>query len=347
MTCYAGVDSGSWNTKVAVIDAEARVLGTAVVRSGADLGTAAEQAYAIALARSGRSRAEITAVWATGFGRQSVRFAHGSRTELDCHGRGAAFYVKGPLVLIDIGGQDAKVIRLGIGDVTRPLAPAVIEAFHKAVDDLATTQNFAGYGPEQGYDWLINAIIEKSYKPLGVSLKTEEMFISDGSKCDCANILDIFALDNVVAIGDPVYPVYNDTNVMIGRTGEADAKGDHRLAMAFAVAALGASGPLSASGPGAAGSGPTMPTVIAGCRSVICLTSGSSASNGKLGMRSTSERTSPRIFCAFDPASNSSTTYPKPSLATEVCFLMPSTERTASSIFWQMPSSASSGLAPG
>ena len=119
----------------------------------------------------------------------------------------------------------AKVIRLGIGDVTRPLAPAVLKAFHAAVDDLGTTEHFAGYGPEQGYDWLINAIIEKSYKPLGVSLKTEEMFISDGSKCDCANILDIFALDNVVAIGDPVYPVYNDTNVMIGRTGEANEKG--------------------------------------------------------------------------------------------------------------------------
>ncbi|WP_224959252.1 LL-diaminopimelate aminotransferase [Geomonas subterranea] len=123
---------------------------------------------------------------------------------------------------------EAKVIRLGIGDVTRPLAPAVIKAFHEAVDDLATVENFAGYGPEQGYDWLINAIIEKSYKPLGVDLKTEEMFISDGSKCDCANILDIFALDNVVAIGDPVYPVYNDTNVMIGRTGEADEKGYYK-----------------------------------------------------------------------------------------------------------------------
>ncbi|SNB47232.1 LL-diaminopimelate aminotransferase [Geobacter sp. DSM 9736] len=122
----------------------------------------------------------------------------------------------------------AKVIRLGIGDVTRPLAPAVIKAFHDAVDDLATTDHFAGYGPEQGYDWLINAIIEKSYKPLGVSLKTEEMFISDGSKCDCANILDIFALDNKVAIGDPVYPVYNDTNVMIGRTGDADEKGYYK-----------------------------------------------------------------------------------------------------------------------
>lgn len=120
---------------------------------------------------------------------------------------------------------DAKVIRLGIGDVTRPLAPAVLKAFHDAVDDLATTDNFAGYGPEQGYDWLINTIIEKAYKPLGVELKTDELFISDGSKCDCANILDIFALDNRVAIGDPVYPVYNDTNVMVGRTGEADDQG--------------------------------------------------------------------------------------------------------------------------
>jgi len=122
----------------------------------------------------------------------------------------------------------AKVIRLGIGDVTRPLAPAVIKAFHDAVDDLAAIDRFAGYGPEQGYEWLINTIIEKSYQPLGVSLKTEEMFISDGSKCDCANILDIFALDNVVAIGDPVYPVYNDTNVMIGRTGEANDKGHYQ-----------------------------------------------------------------------------------------------------------------------
>jgi LL-diaminopimelate aminotransferase len=119
----------------------------------------------------------------------------------------------------------ARVIRLGIGDVTRPLVPAVLKAFHAAVDDLATTENFHGYGPEQGYDWLIDTLIEKSYKPLGVELKTSEIFISDGSKCDCANILDIFDLGNKVAIGDPVYPVYNDTNVMIGRTGEADEKG--------------------------------------------------------------------------------------------------------------------------
>ncbi len=122
----------------------------------------------------------------------------------------------------------ARVIRLGIGDVTRPLPPAILSAFHDAVDDLSRVETFAGYGPEQGYDWLINAVIEKSYNKLGVQLKTSEIFVSDGSKCDCANILDVFAMDNVVAIGDPVYPVYNDTNVMIGRTGEADEKGYYK-----------------------------------------------------------------------------------------------------------------------
>jgi len=120
---------------------------------------------------------------------------------------------------------NAKVIRLGIGDVTQPLAPAVIKAFHEGVDDLARGETFHGYGPEQGYEWLNQIIIEKSYQPLGVELKTSEVFISDGSKCDSANILDIFSLGNKVAICDPVYPVYNDTNVMIGRTGEADDKG--------------------------------------------------------------------------------------------------------------------------
>lgn len=109
---FAGIDSGSWNTKAVVIDDRAEVLGTAVVRSGADLAAAAELAYAQALARAGLTRADVDAVWATGFGRQSVGFAHGSRTELDCHGRGAVFYVPGPLVVVDIGGQDAKVIRL-------------------------------------------------------------------------------------------------------------------------------------------------------------------------------------------------------------------------------------------
>jgi predicted CoA-substrate-specific enzyme activase len=112
MKRFAGIDSGSWNTKAAVIDDDGRVLGTSVVRSGADLTAAAEQAYAKALDAAECVRDDISAVWATGFGRNAVPFADGSRTELDCHGRGAAHYVKGPLVVIDIGGQDAKVIRI-------------------------------------------------------------------------------------------------------------------------------------------------------------------------------------------------------------------------------------------
>ena len=116
MSSFAGIDSGSWTTKAVVIDAQARVLGSSVVRSGADLAAAAERAYAAALAGCGVARRDVSAMWATGFGRQSVSFADGSRTELDCHGRGAAFYVSGPLVVLDIGGQDAKVIRLdGLG----------------------------------------------------------------------------------------------------------------------------------------------------------------------------------------------------------------------------------------
>ena len=112
MSYYAGIDSGSWNTKAVVIDGDARVLGTAVARSGADLAAAAASVYAAALAKAGLTDREVAAIWATGFGRTTVSFAHGSRTELDCHGRGTAFYVTGPLVVIDIGGQDAKVIRL-------------------------------------------------------------------------------------------------------------------------------------------------------------------------------------------------------------------------------------------
>jgi LL-diaminopimelate aminotransferase len=119
----------------------------------------------------------------------------------------------------------AKVIRLGIGDVTRPLPPAVLSAFHDAVAELGNEKTFMGYGPEQGYDFLIDTVIRKSYAPLGVTLSPSEVFISDGSKCDTANILDVFALENRVAIGDPVYPVYNDTNVMVGRSGPADERG--------------------------------------------------------------------------------------------------------------------------
>lgn len=120
---------------------------------------------------------------------------------------------------------EANIIRLGIGDVTKPLVPAVLKAFHQGVDEMSDGATFHGYGPEQGYDWLSQIIIDKAYKPLGVDLKNSEVFISDGSKCDSANILDIFDLSNKVAIGDPVYPVYNDTNVMVGRSGQMNDKG--------------------------------------------------------------------------------------------------------------------------
>ncbi len=120
---------------------------------------------------------------------------------------------------------EAKIIRLGIGDVTRPLAPAVIKAFQAGIEDLAREETFHGYGPEQGYEWLRQTIVERAYRPLGVELAADEIFISDGSKCDTANILDIFGPDNRVAICDPVYPVYNDTNVMAGRSGPADEQG--------------------------------------------------------------------------------------------------------------------------
>jgi len=98
----------------------------------------------------------------------------------------------------------ANIIRLGIGDVTRPLSPAILKAFHDAVSEMGEEKTFKGYGPEQGYGFLADVIVEKVYAPLGVSLKTCEIFISDGAKCDTANILDIFALENRVAVPDPV-----------------------------------------------------------------------------------------------------------------------------------------------
>lgn len=119
----------------------------------------------------------------------------------------------------------AKVIRLGIGDVTEPLVPAVVTALHSAVDEMASRQSFRGYGPEQGYDFLRAAIVAGDFASRGVSIDPDEVFVSDGSKCDSGNILDIFGLDNTVGIVDPVYPVYVDTNVMAGRTGTADAAG--------------------------------------------------------------------------------------------------------------------------
>lgn len=115
---------------------------------------------------------------------------------------------------------EKKLIKLGIGDVTRPLPAAVLEAMHKAVDEMGRSETFRGYGPEQGYDFLRNAIVTNDYAPLGVKLDADEIFVSDGAKSDCGNIGDIFGLDNVVAVCDPVYPVYVDTNAMAGRAGE-------------------------------------------------------------------------------------------------------------------------------
>jgi len=117
---------------------------------------------------------------------------------------------------------DAPIIRLGIGDVVRPLAPAIAEAFGQGVKEMAHVDTFRGYGPEQGYDFLIEAILENDYQARGVELNADEIFVSDGSKCDSGNIQEIFGLDNVIAVTDPVYPVYVDTNVMAGRTGEMD-----------------------------------------------------------------------------------------------------------------------------
>ena len=115
---------------------------------------------------------------------------------------------------------DRDVISLGIGDVTQPLAPAVIEALHKAVDEMAVAETFHGYAPDLGYEFLRSAIRENDYKARGVDIALDEIFISDGAKSDSGNIGDIFAENNRITVCDPVYPVYVDTNVMAGRTGE-------------------------------------------------------------------------------------------------------------------------------
>ena len=117
----------------------------------------------------------------------------------------------------------SRIIRCGIGDVTEPLPSAVREAMHAAIDEQGDRATFKGYGPEQGYEFLRQAIVDNQYASLGIS--ADEVFISDGSKCDTGNILDIFGKGNVIAITDPVYPVYVDTNVMAGNTGDADEKG--------------------------------------------------------------------------------------------------------------------------
>jgi LL-diaminopimelate aminotransferase len=120
---------------------------------------------------------------------------------------------------------DAKVIRLGIGDVTEPLAPAIVEAMHAAVDEMGRRDTFRGYGPEQGYDFLVDAIREHDYASRGVTIAADEIFVSDGSKCDSGNIQEIFSLAAKIAVTDPVYPVYVDSNVMAGRTAAAGSDG--------------------------------------------------------------------------------------------------------------------------
>ena len=118
-----------------------------------------------------------------------------------------------------------RLIRCGIGDVTEPLPPAVVAALHKAVDEMAARETFRGYGPEQGYDWLRAAIAQHDFRARGIDIADDEIFVSDGSKCDCGSILDVLGAKNKIAISDPVYPVYVDTNVMAGHTGEANEAG--------------------------------------------------------------------------------------------------------------------------
>lgn len=117
---------------------------------------------------------------------------------------------------------DAKIIRLGIGDVTQPIAPEIISALHKAVDEMGADETFRGYAPDLGYEFLRDVISRQDYKARGCAIEPDEIFVSDGAKCDCGNIQEIFGLDNRIAVCDPVYPVYVDSNVMAGRTGEYD-----------------------------------------------------------------------------------------------------------------------------
>lgn len=120
---------------------------------------------------------------------------------------------------------EKNIISMGIGDVTQPLSPTIITAFHAAVEEMGDPQSFRGYGPEQGYDFLRKAIADNAYKLRGIDIDADDIFISDGSKCDTGNIQEIFGNDNIIAICDPVYPVYVDTTVMSGKTGECAANG--------------------------------------------------------------------------------------------------------------------------
>lgn len=117
---------------------------------------------------------------------------------------------------------DKKVIRLGIGDVTRPIAPEIITALHKAVDEMGSAETFKGYAPDLGYEFLRKEIADKDFASRGCDISEDEIFVSDGAKGDCSNIQEIFGTDNLIAVCDPVYPVYVDSNVMAGRTGEYD-----------------------------------------------------------------------------------------------------------------------------
>ncbi len=144
---------------------------------------------------------------------------HGSYLFYEVGKRAAAFAKEHP---------EAQLIRMGIGDVTRPLVPAVIEAMHKAVDDMSRAETFHGYGPDFGYEFLREAILRRDYTARGVSLDLDEIFVSDGAKCDVGNIQELFSESCIVAVTDPVYPVYVDTNVMSGRGGAySDEKGGY------------------------------------------------------------------------------------------------------------------------
>ncbi|MCG9874919.1 MAG: LL-diaminopimelate aminotransferase [Leptospiraceae bacterium] len=121
-----------------------------------------------------------------------------------------------------------RIIRLGIGDVTLPLPKSIVNAMKSAADDMGTSSGFHGYGPEQGYDFLVNKIVENDFQARGIQISADEVFVSDGSKCDSGNIQEIFAIDSKIAVTDPVYPVYVDTNVMAGRTGEAGSDGRYQ-----------------------------------------------------------------------------------------------------------------------
>ena len=121
---------------------------------------------------------------------------------------------------------DKKIIKLGIGDVTMPIAPAVITAIHVATDEMMHKETFRGYGPDQGYAFLREKIAQCDYKKRGIDIQIDEIFVSDGAKCDTGNIGEIFGTDNVVAITDPVYPVYLDTNIMAGRAGKYNDKAE-------------------------------------------------------------------------------------------------------------------------